>query len=126
MSRSRFVEGDVRAIARGGDAVVETQGGIVLVPGALPHERIELEPLPSKRGAARGRLKRILRASEARRSPACPEVARCGGCPLMVATAELQRDIKLGFLREACRGLPGAEQAEVDWVVSPAQQKKAE
>ena len=30
--------------ARGGDAVVETANGVVLVPGALPGERVELSP----------------------------------------------------------------------------------
>ena len=54
------VEGDVRAVGRGGDAVVETPNGVVLVPGALPGERIELSLTSSKRGAARGHLTRVL------------------------------------------------------------------
>lgn len=118
-SLPRALQGDVRAIGRGGDAITQTPEGVVLVPGALPDERIELEPTRSKRGAARGRLKRVLRASEARVDPPCTHAARCGGCPLMIADAAAQREIKLGFLRDACRGLPGAADTEPRWVSSP-------
>lgn len=105
-------------MGRGGDAVVETEEGIVLVPGALPGEHIELELAASRRGAARGRLKQILRRAEARIEPPCPDAARCGGCPLMCAEPDLQRRIKLGFLEEACRGVPGADEARTAWVHS--------
>ncbi len=111
--------GEVRAIARGGEAVVETGHGVVFVPGALPGEEVELERTGTKRGAPRGRLKRIVRASERRVEPACPHVARCGGCPLMIADASLQREIKLGFLLDACRGVPGADACEAEWVEAP-------
>jgi tRNA/tmRNA/rRNA uracil-C5-methylase (TrmA/RlmC/RlmD family) len=119
MASKGSLEGDVRAVGRGGDAVVETERGIVLVPGALPGERIELELVSSKRGAARGRLTRLVRAAGGRVDPPCPEAARCGGCPLMIAEADLQREIKLGFLLDACRGLPGAAEVEARWVASP-------
>ncbi len=108
-------------MARGGDAVVETPDGIVLVPGALPGEHIELEPMPTRRGVSRGRLRRVLDASAQRREPPCPVSSQCGGCPLMLAEPALQRDIKLGFLLDACRGLPGAAQVEPLWFESPAQ-----
>jgi len=119
MARDNVLEGHVRAIGRGGDAVMQTEEGVLLVPGALPEERIEVEKTASKRGAARGRLKRILRPSAARVDPPCEHAARCGGCPLMIADAATQRDIKLGFLRDACRGLPGSEGIEPGWVPSP-------
>lgn len=118
MASNRRLEGEVRAIGRGGDGVVETGEGVVLVPGVLPGERVEFEVLPSKRGAARGRLKRILAASDARVSPDCPHASSCGGCPLMIADSDLQREVKLSFLRQACRGIPGADEVEPDWVPS--------
>ena len=118
MSGKQPVEGDVRAVGRGGDAVVETPDGVVLVTGALPGERIELALTSSKRGAARGRLTHVLRASEERREPPCDDALRCGGCPLMIAGPELQRDIKQGFLRDACHGLPGGAETEIEWVGS--------
>lgn len=121
MSTKRVVQGEVRAVGRGGDAVVETANGIVMVPGALPGERLELTPTSSRRGAARGRMTRLLSASSERREPPCADADRCGGCPMMVATPALQRDIKKAFLRDACRGLPGAEETEIEWVASSAE-----
>ncbi len=108
-------------MGRGGDAVVETSNGVVLVPGALPGERVEIDATSSKRGAARGRLTRVLRPAAGRRKPDCRDAARCGGCPLMIASPALQREIKQGFLRDACRGLPGADDATIEWVASPAE-----
>jgi 23S rRNA (uracil1939-C5)-methyltransferase len=119
MQGQRAVEGRVRAVGRGGDAVVETKDGVVLVPGALPGEHVELARSGSKRGAARGRLIRVLRSNGERRDPPCRDAARCGGCPLMIAGPDLQREIKLGFLRDACRGLPGADDGGIEWVASP-------
>lgn len=121
MPDKRLVQGDVRAVGRGGDAVVETAKGVVLVPGALPGERVELALGSSRRGAARGRLTRVLRAATERREPSCVDASRCGGCPLMIATPDLQRRIKEGFVRDACRGLPGADRSEIEWVTSPAE-----
>jgi 23S rRNA (uracil1939-C5)-methyltransferase len=99
--------------------VVETPSGVVLVPGALPGERVELALTSSKRGAARGYLTRVLRPAAERREPPCANATRCGGCPLMIAGPELQREIKRGFLRDACRGLPGADDTDIGWVASP-------
>ena len=118
MSTKSSVEGDVRAVGRGGDAIVKTPDGVVLVPGALPGERIELVLTSSKRGAARGQLSRVVQAAEGRREPPCKDAQRCGGCPLMIANPELQREIKQGFLRDACRGIPGGEQTPIEWVGS--------
>jgi 23S rRNA (uracil1939-C5)-methyltransferase len=118
MARLRKLEGRTRAVGRGGDGVVETDEGIVFVPGVLPGERVELELKTSKRGARRGRLARLLTTSPHRVEPSCPELARCGGCPLMVADSKLQRDVKLAFLREACDGIAGAGSVEFGWVES--------
>lgn len=38
----------------------------------------------------------------------------------MIASPELQREIKVGFLRDACRDLPGSKDTEIQWVASPA------
>ncbi len=118
MSTERLVEGHVRAVGRGGDAVVETVDGVVMVPAALPGEQIQLTLTSSRRGAARGRLVRVMRGAEERREPPCKDAQRCGGCPLMIAGPDLQREIKQGFLRDACRGLPGGADTEIEWVGS--------
>jgi 23S rRNA (uracil1939-C5)-methyltransferase len=84
-----------------GEAVVETDRGVVFVRGGLCDERllIALDPKPSK--PARGRVLSVLSAAPERVEPACPHVLRCGGCPLMHASLTQQRALKLGFLRAA-------------------------
>jgi 23S rRNA (uracil1939-C5)-methyltransferase len=37
----------------------------------------------------------------------------------MIASPDLQRHIKQGFLRDACRGLPGADETDIEWAASP-------
>lgn len=119
MAGHRRLRGRVRAIGRGGDGVVETKEGVVLVPGVLAGEQVELDLLPSKRGAARGRLRKVDVPSPGRVPPPCPHASRCGGCPLMIADTALQQQAKLDFLLDACRGLPGADEVEARWVSSP-------
>jgi len=111
--------GRVRAVGRGGDAVVETSEGVVLAPGGLPGEQVELERTRSKRGALRGRVTRVLERAPGRREPPCAVAHWCGGCPLMIAEMALQRGIKEGFLHEACEGLPGASDSELVWIAAP-------
>jgi 23S rRNA (uracil1939-C5)-methyltransferase len=115
MTAGSVIEGEVRAVGRGGDAVVETERGIVFVSGALPGERVAVKLEASRRGVARGRLVRVIKDSQGRVQPPCPYVSRCGGCPLMIAEALLQQQIKLSFLEDACRGLPGASELELRW-----------
>jgi 23S rRNA (uracil1939-C5)-methyltransferase len=97
------VEGRVRDVVPSGDAVVETDRGIVFVRGGLRDERllIELHPKPQK--PARGRVVAVLSPAPERVQPACPYTLRCGGCPFMHASLAQQRALKLGFLREALR-----------------------
>lgn len=121
MADANRIVGRVRAVARGGEAIVETHEGVVFVAGGLPNERVEVARTGARRGAARGRIVDIIERSPARRRAECPRVDACGGCPLMIAEPELQREVKRQFLREACRGLPGSERVRVGWVPSSRQ-----
>ncbi len=95
------VEGTAREMARGGEAVVDTDRGVVFVAGALPGERVRLRELRREGGALRGALDAVLRASPERVAPPCAIAARCGGCPWMNASIEAQRSWKQRFLAEA-------------------------
>ncbi len=87
--------------------MVETEGGVVFVPGALPGERVRiaLEKGPrSKRrrsGVRRGRLVAILEPSADRVTPRCAHQGRCGGCPLMILSADAQARFKARAASEA-------------------------
>ncbi|MCC6876983.1 MAG: hypothetical protein IT378_21945, partial [Sandaracinaceae bacterium] len=115
---SDSVEGTVRDLARGGEGVVGTQMGVVFASGVLPGERVRLSGIHKSGGNLRAERADVLDASAQRVEPACPIAARCGGCPLMIATAPLQAKFKRALVRTALEKLPGGEEVELDWVAS--------
>lgn len=110
------LEGTVRDLSRFGEGVVKTEQGLVFAPGVLPGERVTLERVKKQGGALRADRARVLDSSTQRVEPACPIVGRCGGCPLMIATAPLQAKFKRGLLEQAIAGLPGAEDVLLGWI----------
>jgi 23S rRNA (uracil1939-C5)-methyltransferase len=97
------IEGRVRDVVASGEAVVETERGIVFARGGLRDERVLLSLDPKPQKPLRGRVQSVLSPAPERVQPVCPHVQRCGGCPLMHASIEQQRALKLGFLREGLR-----------------------
>lgn len=115
-SRNRTTEGLGRELARGGDAVVDTEHGPTFVPGVLPGERVLLRGVRREGGASRADLVRVLEPSPLRVAPACSIAAQCGGCPWMIATPGLQYEWKRHFVAQAVQ-LPAAQ---IDFVPSPS------
>jgi 23S rRNA (uracil1939-C5)-methyltransferase len=111
------LEGRVRDVAHGGDAVVETERGIVFARGALPGERVEVQIEHKAGGVQRGKLLAVLEPSPDRIVPPCPIAERCGGCPLMALAPEAQARFKRQRLQRVLeqRGYTG----EVEWIGSP-------
>ena len=91
----------MRDLARGGEAVLDTERGIVLAAGALPGERVRLGDVGRDGGTLRGEVQRVLSSAPERVEPPCPRVARCGGCPWMIATLDAQQQWKQRFVVEA-------------------------
>jgi 23S rRNA (uracil1939-C5)-methyltransferase len=84
------LEGRVRDLSHGGDAVVETARGIVMARGALPGERVQVRLTGRVAGVARGTLLGRLEVSPDRVEAACGIAERCGGCPLMTLAMPAQ------------------------------------
>ncbi len=97
----------MRDLALGGDGVVETDGGLVLVAGVLPGERVAIADIKREGRVQRGSLARIVEASPLRVRPSCAIVDRCGGCPWMAFDVASQRDRKRRFVEDAV-GIPVA------------------
>lgn len=91
----------MRDLARGGEAVLDTERGIVLAAGALPGEKVRLGDVGRDGGTLRGEVQRVLVSAPERVEPACARVARCGGCPWMIATLDAQQAWKQRFVAEA-------------------------
>src|SRR5579871_6730537 len=93
----------------GGNAIAhEDDGRVVLVEGALPGERVVVEPIEVKPDVVRGRVQQVLDPSADRIAPPCPYVAAgCGGCGWQHITPDAQvaykRDIVLDALRRIAR-----------------------
>jgi 23S rRNA (uracil1939-C5)-methyltransferase len=91
----------VRDVTDGGECVVETERGIVMVHGALPGERVRVRMTDKRGGVARGTLLTVLAPSPERVVPTCSIVDRCGGCPLMSLELNAQRALKLQHVERA-------------------------
>ena len=98
MDREGPLEGRVRDVTQSGEAVIETAQGIVFARGALPDERVRVQPQRRVRGVWQGALLAVLEPSPARVRPPCPLVERCGGCPLMALDDRVEQRWKLARL----------------------------
>jgi 23S rRNA (uracil1939-C5)-methyltransferase len=91
-----------RTVAGGAGLAREGGGRVVLVDGALPDERVVARITRSKPRMATGHVLEVLDPAEGRVPPPCPELhAGCGGCDLQHAVPALQRELKVGIVRDA-------------------------
>jgi 23S rRNA (uracil1939-C5)-methyltransferase len=100
---------DVLDLAGRGDGVCRLDdGAVVLVPGAVPGDRVEVALEPARAGVQRGRILRILTASPDRQLAPCPVASRCGGCTWLHVSLPRQRLTKAELARRALSVLPTA------------------
>ena len=94
----------------GGAALGHYNGRPVLVPYALPGERLEVEPLRQAKGMIHARLLRVLDASPDRVPAECPYFSKCGGCHYQQMDSSRQVERKREILQETLRRIGG-----IDW-----------
>ena len=94
----------MRDVTDAGDAVVETQGGLVLAPGGLPGEQVRVRVSGSRAGVLHGSVLSVLLASPDRVAAACGLAERCGGCPLMSLSLSAQHALKAKRVAHAIHG----------------------
>ncbi len=87
----------------GGDALGHYHGRTVLVPRALPGERLEVDPVRTAKGVVYARPLRVLAAAPERIEPPCPYFGHCGGCQYQHLSPERQTAAKVEILRETLR-----------------------
>ncbi|HET7101287.1 MAG TPA: class I SAM-dependent RNA methyltransferase, partial [Terriglobia bacterium] len=81
-------------------ALGHAEGRTVLVPRALPGERLEVETVRVAKGVVHARPLHILEAAPERVNPPCPYFGRCGGCHYQHLDIEHQVRWKLEIVRE--------------------------
>jgi 23S rRNA (uracil1939-C5)-methyltransferase len=84
-------------------------GKAIFAPFALEGEDVEASLIEDKRGFARARIDRVLRASSYRVAPPCPYFQSCGGCNYQHASYEHQLAIKAAILKESLRRIAKIE-----------------
>jgi 23S rRNA (uracil1939-C5)-methyltransferase len=115
----KHIEGRARDITQGGEAVLETEQGIVMARGALPGERVVVELTGRAQGTLHGRVREVRQAHPERQTPRCPVVEACGGCPLMALGPAAQRAWKKGHIERALAGSVEAGALDVEVIESP-------
>ena len=77
--------------------------GPVVVPGAVPGDRVAYRLVGRRGRTVHGALEAVLTPSPDRRAPPCPFRDACGGCDLDVLTPAAQRAAKAELVRHALR-----------------------
>jgi 23S rRNA (uracil1939-C5)-methyltransferase len=88
----------VERLAESGEGIARTDSGVILIPGALPGERV------LGRVDRRSRLATDLEwveSSPRRVTPPCPVASRCGGCDWLHVPREVQQEARLEAVRRA-------------------------
>ena len=94
----RILELKAEAMALDGDAVARAGTYVLLVPGAIPGERIEVEIVSAGRKSGKAALRRVLDPSPHRVMPFCPHFGPCGGCTWQHIAYEEQLRLKREML----------------------------
>ena len=87
----------------GGEALGHAEGRTILVPRALPGERLEVETVRVAKGVVHARPLRVLDAAPDRVSPPCHYFGRCGGCHYQHLDIEHQVRWKVEIVRETLK-----------------------
>lgn len=101
----------IERLGHRGDGVVATADGAIYVPGALPGETVEVEPVAGH--PDRRRLVGIERPSAERIVPICPHFGVCGGCAVqhwdIARYRAWKRNLVVAALRQAGLDAPVAD-----------------
>ncbi len=100
-----------------GQGVARHNGKALFIAGALPGEQVEVDITEDKRAWARGKTRKILKASPDRVTPKCPHFTECGGCQQQHVSPALQQSSKAQALSRLLSQQTG-QPAEVDSILS--------
>src|SRR5688572_8483011 len=77
------------------------QGQVVMVPRALPGDRLRVRVESVERGFLRARAEEMLSPGQSRRASPCAFADRCGGCAYQELDYAAQLSLKEAVLRES-------------------------
>ena len=102
----------------------EADGRVVMIEGAIPGERVEVELTTKKKSFARGHVTAVLEPSPDRVTPPCEYVAAgCGGCEWQHIAPDAQRRLRRDVVVDALTRLgkvPDADALHAEFVAKGA------
>ncbi len=88
-------------LLHGGMASGKIDGKTIFISGALPQEEVSISITSEKKDYSIASIQKILTPSPHRKLPPCPLYGICGGCNLMHADDEYQRNLRMSILQDA-------------------------
>lgn len=107
MSSSRTHIVTIDRLSHGPAGVGRVNGKVVFVPGTVPGDEVEVVIDEEKKRYATGHIVQMRRPAAQRRTPPCPYVSRCGGCPWQHVAYPEQLRAKEMTVREQLRRIGG-------------------
>ena len=111
------VELEITAWAAGGRGLGRLDGRVWMVPGTMPGDLVAARIARDHGRWVEGRAQATLTHAPGRRPPVCPIQPTCGGCPMMIASEESQREAKRQFVIDALTRIGGLGDVSVDGIV---------
>ncbi|MBM4257790.1 MAG: 23S rRNA (uracil(1939)-C(5))-methyltransferase RlmD [Deltaproteobacteria bacterium] len=94
-------------LSYGPAGVGRSDGKVVFVPGTVPGDEVDVVIDEEKKNYARGHVAALTVPSPYRRTPPCPYVTQCGGCPWQHITYAEQLRAKEATVREQLQRIGG-------------------
>jgi 23S rRNA (uracil1939-C5)-methyltransferase len=108
-----LTEGKAERLLPGGEAIVRNGDTGVLVPNAVPGDRLRVQIESRRRGVERGKIVEIIQPSPKRITPSCSVADLCGGCALQYLGSADQAELKSGWVSHAFKSLM---QSDTEWI----------
>ncbi len=109
----------IEKVVDGAYGLARDSDGVVLVPGTLPGEEVEIVPDSKVQGVRVGRATRIRSAHPDRIPPVCPLFLACGGCDFLHVSYERELGLKQDILAETLLRIGQLRPTLLDPVPSP-------
>jgi 23S rRNA (uracil1939-C5)-methyltransferase len=109
---------EIDSLSHGPYGIGRHRGRVVMVPGAVPGDRISARIVASKGSYDIGRLTGVLTAAPQRREPPCRYTRDCGGCPWQQIDYPAQLAAKARNLDDALRRIGKLSDFEMRPIIS--------
>jgi 23S rRNA (uracil1939-C5)-methyltransferase len=109
---------EITALSYGPYGIGRAHGEVVMVPETAPGDRVRVRIREQKKNYAIGTVVDILRSSPWRRSPPCPYVRECGGCPWQQVRYERQLQAKQQSVEDALKRIAKVDAFDLSPVIS--------